>query len=204
MYCVGLTGSVACGKSTVAGCFSDLGVDIISADQIARELVTPNQPALQHIIRQFGVSILTPTGELNRRHLRNIILQDDNARCWLEHLLHPLIRERIEQQVSQSTGVYCLIEIPLLTDLTDYPYLNRVLLVDCDPELQINRLMQRDHCPRENAIALLMATQKDHNKRRAIADDVIVNTDSITVLREHVSKLHDDYLTQPSHSPNSY
>lgn len=196
MYCVGLTGSVACGKSTVARCFASLGVDIISADQIARDLVAPNQPALQHIITHFGSSVLTPSGELDRRALRDLMVEDEDARRWLEHLLHPLIRECIQQKVSQSKARYCLIEIPLLTDRTDYSYLNRVLLVDCEEELQINRLMARDNCSRKNALALLMITQKDQGKRHMIANDVIVNTESMTVLHEHVLKLHEYYLSQ--------
>ncbi len=194
MYCVGLTGSIASGKSTVAARFAALGMDVISADEIARALVKPGQPALQQIIDHFGTSVLTPTGELNRRYLREHILKHAADRVWLEQCLHPLIRECIQHAIQACKSPYCIIEIPLLTDRTLYPYLNRVLLVEGVRASQIARLMQRDHHSREQALAMLATTQADEPTRQAMADDRVLNDGSVDALHEKIDTLHAQYL----------
>lgn len=194
MFCIGLTGSVASGKSTVAQHFSQLGIDVISADQLSRALVGRDEPALQKIIDHFGQSILTTNGDLNRPLLRELMVKNDEERCWLESLLHPLIREKIQQGIHHCKSPYCIIEIPLLTDTSNYPYLNRILLVLADPEQQIVRIQSRDHCSHEQACALLATTQADNNKRLSIADDVLVNDKSIDELKRQVEVLHTSYL----------
>lgn len=194
MYCIGLTGTIASGKSTVSALFKDLGIDIINADLIARQLVQPHQPALQTIIQHFGSSILTETGELNRRHLRDIITDNASERVWLEALLHPLIRNNIEQDIKHCKSPYCMIEIPLLTDKAGYPYLNRVLLITATPEQQISRLMARDKSTEKQARAFWATTQANEAKRHAIADDTLINNGSINALKEKVNALHQLYL----------
>lgn len=194
MYCIGLTGSIASGKSTVAALFETLGIDVISADHIAKALVSTGQPALQQIINHFGTSVLTKEGELNRRYLREVIVTNAEDRLWLENLLHPLIREKIQQDIGHCKSRYCIIEIPLLTDKSIYPYLNRIVLVVADTETQITRIMSRDHCSREQACALLETTRADEDKRFAIADDIVVNDASIKTLQTQIEKLHANYL----------
>lgn len=194
MFCIGLTGTIASGKSTVAALFAKRGIDVINADHIAKMLVKRGQPALQQIIDHFGKSILTTEGELNRRHLRELIVNNTNKRIWLEELLHPLIRKQIQAEIDDCKSPYCIIEIPLLTDTTHYPYLNRVLLIQAHPEQQIMRLMTRDHSSREQACALLATTRADDIKRQAIANDILVNDGSLVSLREKVDTLHDEYL----------
>lgn len=193
VYCIGLTGNIASGKSTVAGYFAKLGVDVINADAIAKKLTEREQPAFHDIISHFGTSILMSTGELNRRQLRKLIFNDSNERLWLEKCLHPLIQNQIEHEVSTIKTPYCLIEIPLLIDKKKYPYLNRVLLVKADPEQQIKRFMTRDNSSREDALAIL-ATQSDINKHIALADDILVNTGSLATLESNVVDLNDKYL----------
>lgn len=194
MYCVGLTGSIASGKSTTASYFSALGVDVISADEIAKALVEPGQPALQDIIHHFGESVLTPTGELNRRNLRERIVKHPDERAWLEGCLHPLIRQQIERDISACKSPYCIIEIPLLTDRQHYPYLNRVLLIQGVREAQIQRLMARDNQTKEQAHAMLDTTHLDEDKRQAIADDKIINDGSAEALRAKIKAMHVRYL----------
>ena len=194
MYCFGLTGSIASGKSTVAKIFSQLGIDIISADHIAKALVQPNQPALEKIIQHFGPSITLDNGELNRRHLRELIINNPEDRLWLENLLHPLIRETIQQDIFDCKSPYCIIEIPLLTSTLNYPYLNRVLLILATPEQQVTRIQTRDKCSKQQASALLETTRIEDEKRLKIADDVIVNDGSLEVLQQQVLALHAKYL----------
>lgn len=196
MFCIGLTGTIASGKSTVAAYFAKLGIDVISADHIARALVSRNQPAFQRIVKHFGKSVLTANGELNRPHLRELIVQDAKERLWLEALLHPLIRRQIQLDIDHCKSRYCVIEIPLLTDKSMYPYLNRVLLITAPIEQQITRIMARDHCSAEQAQAILATTRADEDKRRAIADDVLVNNETVALIHKQVDALHAQYLLQ--------
>ncbi len=196
MYCIGLTGSIGSGKSTVAKIFSQLGIDIISADHIAKALVEPGKPALEKIIQRFGPSIRLDNGELNRPHLRELIINHPDERVWLENLLHPLIRETIQQNIFDCKSPYCIIEIPLLTSTLNYPYLNRVLLILANPEQQVSRIQTRDLCSKEQASALLETTRTDDEKRLKIADDVMVNDGCVEVLQQQVLALHAKYLLE--------
>lgn len=193
VYCIGLTGHLASGKSTVAHYFAQLGVDVIHADEIAKELTARNQPAYREIIHHFGTAVLTSAGELDRRHMRQLIFSKPDERIWLENLLHPLIRKEIEYKVNQSQAPYCLIEIPLLTERSHYPYLNRVLLVQTTPEQQISRFVIRDNGTKEDALAIL-ATQPDKTKLLKMADDILMNTGSVEGLQEKIRVLHNQYL----------
>ena len=193
MYFVGLTGQLASGKSTVASYFAKLGVDVINADLIAKELTASNQPAFAEIVNHFGQSVLTPTGELDRRGLRQRIFNDADERLWLEKLLHPLIRKEIAHKISKVKTPYCLIEIPLLTDRANYSYLNRVLLVQAEPEQQISRFMTRDNGSREEAQAII-ANQANTSAQRVLADDILINSGSLAELEHKVKILHDNYL----------
>ncbi len=193
MYCVGLTGNIASGKSTVAAYFANLGIDVISADKIAKELTTSAQPAFQGIVNHFGQAILTKTGELDRRYLRQLIFKNPVERIWLEQYLHPMIRKQVEIQALASKSPYCLIEIPLLRDRALYPYLNRVLLVEAETEQQIERLATRDNSSKADALAIL-ATQADAVTLHKLADDILTNSGSLVELQEKVVELHMRYL----------
>lgn len=116
VYCVGLTGGIASGKSLAAEVFSELGIDIVNADNISRALTLKGQDAYTQIVAHFGSKILNEHNELNRKALRAIIFSDPKERTWLEQLLHPLIRQKIKEQVELSTTPYCIVEIPLLID----------------------------------------------------------------------------------------
>ena len=193
MYCVGLTGTIASGKSLASNYFKSQGIDVLNADTIAKELTQKNTPALTEISRHFGKDFLTKKGDLDRRKLRSHIIHHPEERRWLEELLHPMIRQHIESAIKQCTSPYCIIEIPLLLDRTPYPYLQRVLLITAEPEQQIQRLMTRDECSETEARALL-AQQESNNSRAEIADDIILNTGSIETLNDKLSQLHHNYL----------
>jgi len=193
MYCVGLTGNIASGKSTVSQFFKKKGIIVISADEAARKLTAIHQPALAAIANYFGQSILTLSGELNRAALRELVFKDPKKRLWLEELLHPLIRQYIQDKIKESQSPYSVIEIPLLNKRSDYPYLDRILLILATHEQQIERVILRDNCSREQAEAIL-ASQIDNNLRQEFADDIISNTDSLLELEKKVEKLHQQYL----------
>lgn len=197
VYCIGLTGTIASGKSTVADYFSKLGIDIISADNIAKSLTMQSQPAFNYIVDHFGVSILTRTGDLDRAQLRQLIFNQPDERRWLEQYLHPLIRKEIKHQIQQVTSPYCLIEIPLLKNKADYPYINRILLIKAHIEQQIGRCRRRDRSAAKDTKAII-ATQKDHHQHIGLADDILENTGTLRALRNKVLALHRQYLAMVS------
>ncbi len=192
-YTIILTGTIASGKSTAAEFFKQQGIDIISADSIARELTEPNTPALAAIASHFGQTILTKTGELNRKALRQVIIQHPDERRWLEAYLHPQIRASIESALKTSQGPYAMVEVPLLTRREDFPYLNHVLLLEIDEALQVERLMARDNCTKDEALQMIQM-QPDKTVRRALADDVIQNDGNPEHFKETLQVLHARYL----------
>jgi len=194
VYCVGLTGNIASGKSTVSRLFSELGIDVFSADAISRELTARGQPAFLEIVAHFGDHIIAD-GNLDRPQLRDIIFCDEKERFWLENLLHPLIRAQLKTLVANSQSSYSLVEIPLLISKQNYPYINRVLVVTASEETQISRVMARDKCTRELA-QLILHAQPELRERLNNADDRLINDTNIDNLRSEVIQLHQNYLLE--------
>jgi dephospho-CoA kinase len=192
-YCVGLTGDIASGKTTVANLFSRLGIDIISADKIAKELTQKNQPAYEKILAHYGIKLLHEDGSINRKMLRTIIFSNPEERIWLEELLHPLIKEELKKAANSCKTPYCIIELPLLITKQTYPYLNKILLIKSLVPLQIARVMQRDQCTEEEAKAILK-TQPHLSQRLEHADEVLINDRNTEELEKKVKALHHQYL----------
>jgi len=193
IYRVGLTGGIASGKSTAAGFFARLGVPILDSDKIAREVVEPGQPPLEHLVKRFGPSILTPDGRLDRPALRNIVFSDPKARADLEALTHPAIGTAMEARSAEAGGPYQILVIPLLVEKNLSSHVDRVLVVDCDEALQVSRIHQRDGSSPEEAEAILRA-QAPRAARLKAADDVIRNDTAIDSVQKQVATLHARYL----------
>jgi dephospho-CoA kinase len=190
---IGLTGGVASGKSTVARRFMELGVPVIDADAAARAVVAPGKPGLAAVSERFGPSILTPNGELDRRALRDLIFKDPGSRRDLEAILHPLIRADMEVSAEAAVGPYVIMAIPLLVEGGSHDRVDRILVVDVDEVVQLQRVIARDRCTPEQAQAIL-ASQASRRARLAAADDVLLNTGTVTDLRQAVDHLHTRYL----------
>ena len=188
-----LTGGIASGKTAVSDHFSALGVPVIDTDVIARELVEPSQPALAEIADTFGPVFLTPDGRLDRARLRQAVFANPGMRKQLESILHPRIAAEALRRISALEGDYCILVIPLYSSSERYGWANRVLVVDVEEELQIERVMARDGVSRQQALAILDA-QASRADRLALADDVIDNGGSLEELREQVERLHHTYL----------
>ena len=192
---VGLTGGIGSGKSTVAGMFFELGVPIIDADAIAHQIVASNTEVLQQIINKFGAEYLTNEHTLDRRKLKKIIFAYPASKTWLEQLLHPLISKEITKQAQVVAAPYCIVEIPLLIEAGLQNTVDRILIVDCPQELQLQRAMQRDKLTAAE-VKKIIATQITRDKRLGVADDIIVNTGDLAYLKNEVRRLHNLYLEQ--------
>jgi len=192
---IGLTGGIASGKSTVAERFSELGVPVIDADESSRAVVAPGQPGLQAVVARFGTGVLTAQGELDRRALRGLIFADSAKRQELEAILHPLIRADMEQRALHAVGPYLILAIPLLVEggARARARVDRVLVVDADETQQLQRLVARDAVSPEQARAIL-AAQASRAGRLSAADDVLVNSGTVSELRQAVDRLHERYL----------
>ena len=189
---IGLTGGIASGKSTVANMFAERGIPVIDTDVIAREVVQSGEAALDEIRQRFGDSIVDQAGNLDRTSLRKKVFSNDNARRDLENILHPRIGAEVVRQAENAGGPYQLIVVPLLTDSPLRRFVDRVLVVDCDEETQLQRLLARDTETVEQAQRML-AAQASRQERLAIADDVIRNDQSLDHTRSQVTDLDQRY-----------
>jgi len=175
-FCVGLTGGIGSGKSTVAALFAERGVEVVDTDRLARELVEPGQAALAEIVTQIGAAVLTAAGRLDRAALRQRIGREPETRRRLEAILHPRIRALAEERVFAATAPYVILVIPLLAENRGAygELLDRILVVDCSPERQLERVIRRDAMDAGQAQAIL-GVQASRAARLAMADDILSN-----------------------------
>jgi dephospho-CoA kinase len=202
---IGLTGGIASGKSTVTQRFAELGIAVIDADVASRHVVEPGKPGLEQVVRRFGLGVLDANGNLDRRALRAVIFSDPAARQALDAILHPLIRADMEHQTATATGPYLVMAIPLLVEGGRARDLDRVLVVDVDEAVQLERVRARDGGSEDQARAIL-ASQASREARLAAADDVLLNAGSVADLRQAVDRLHEQYLrlSQSWSSPKGF
>ncbi len=190
---IGLTGGIASGKSAVAEAFARRGIATVDTDAIARDVVEPGRPALAEVVREFGPGVLGADGRLDRRALRRRVFADEGLRRRLEAILHPAIRAEMQSRAVAAHGPYVVIAIPLLVENGLQRHVDRVLVVDCPPDVQLARLLARDGETPEGARAIL-AAQAGREQRLAVADDVIVNDGTLEDLEARVDALHRRYL----------
>jgi len=193
--CIGLTGGIGCGKSTVAALFAAKGACIIDTDAIAHQLTQVGGSAISPLKTNFGASFITPEGALDRSAMRQLIFSDASAKKRLENILHPLILETCKTQMSACTDApYVMLMAPLLLESPDFLQLTqRVLLVDCSEDRQISRVMRRSQLD-ESEIRAIIAQQISQPERIAAADDIIENNNTLDDLTGQVSTLHKRYI----------
>lgn len=189
---VGLTGGIASGKTTVATSFAGLGVPIIDTDVIARQVVMPGEPALEEIRIRFGDRVFKQSGGLDRPAMRKLIFSDDDLRFALENILHPLIGAETRRLSDAAEGDYQIIVVPLLVGSPLLQFVDRVLVVDCDEDTQVARLLARDTETTQQARKIL-AAQASRSERLAIADDVISNNGGLEKMQQQVVLLDRKY-----------
>jgi len=193
MFVLGVTGGIGSGKTAATDAFQELGIEVVDADLAARVVVEKGRPALNQIENRFGAAILLEDGSLNRAALRKIIFEAPEERKWLESLTHPLIREEIINGLQSATSPYVILSSPLLIESGQYHLVKRVLVIDVPETLQVTRTCQRDNNSKEQVTSII-AAQIDRQDRLEKADDVIVNDQDLSYLKNEVIKLHEVYL----------
>ncbi len=196
-YVVGLTGGIGSGKSTIAGLFAELGVPIVDADLVARQVVEKGSPLLAEIVAHFGPEILLKDGTLNRAALREKIFANEMQKHWLNQLLHPAIRHEMLRQLTAQQAPYCIFMVPLLIENNLTALCQRILVIDVLEHTQVERAGQRDNNQVEQ-IKRIMQSQVNRQERLKYADDVINNNEDLIAglpqLKQKVLDLHHLYL----------
>ena len=193
---VGLTGGVASGKSTVSEVLAELGVVVIDADRLARQVVAPGTDGLAEIVSAFGPQVLTPEGDLDRPAMGAIVFADPEKRRVLESIIHPRVRARAaEIEAAAPAGAVVVHDIPLLAETGQADGFDAVIVVDVPTEVQIDRMTALRGMSAEDAAARI-AAQADREQRRAIATYVIENTGSLADLRAEVERVLDQIRAQ--------
>ncbi|MBI5626913.1 MAG: dephospho-CoA kinase [Nitrosomonadales bacterium] len=193
-FCIGLTGGIGSGKSTVAAMFAEHGAGVVDTDIIAHSLTQPGGEAIAAIRSAFGNDYLTDDGALDRVKMRGLVFSDAAAKQRLEQILHPLIFEQAKTQLRQlQAKPYILVVVPLLPESRTFRQLvQRVLVVDCEENTQIARVIGRSRLTEEKVRAII-ALQTPRADRLRLADDVIRNDVSMENLAGQVAVLHEHY-----------
>jgi dephospho-CoA kinase len=191
-YIVGVTGGIGSGKTAATDVFKTLGIDVVDADLVSRKVVEPGSVVLFQIEQHFGEDILLENGQLNRAKLREIIFRDQDAKQWLNDLMHPAIRQEIVTSLAEAKSDYVVLSAPLLIENGLEKFCNRVLVIDILEEMQLSRASRRDDV-NEEQIRAIMTSQLDRQLRLKVADDVIDNSGDLAQLSEQVKKYHNKY-----------
>ena len=190
---IGLTGGIGSGKSAAADFFQNEGISVIDTDQLSRKVIEKDTPGYSKVVDSFGTNILDNNDSIDRAKLREEVFHDDEKREILESITHPLVRELMVQKISSSTSPYSIIMVPLIYETNSAKNYDRVLVIDCDVEIQLKRAMARD----ENSADLIQKiidSQCSRSERLSIANDVIPNNHSIEDLQKRSLAMHNFYL----------
>lgn len=193
MLVIGITGGIGSGKSAATNYLADKGVTVVDADLVSRQVVEPGQPALDEIRQHFGDQVIQADGTLDRRALRDIVFSDPSRREQLEAITHPAIAREMLRQLHESRSPYTILVSPLLLETSQREMVERVLLVDVPEALQLERTARRDEVS-EDQVRRIMAAQMSREERRRLADDIVINDDSLESLYRQLDELHQKYL----------
>jgi dephospho-CoA kinase len=194
-FVVGLTGGIGSGKSVVAEMFAKRGITVVDTDAIAHALTAPGGAAIEAIRESFGSEYITPEGALDRARMRALVFRDPRSKRRLERILHPKIRAESALRVAEAASPYVVLVVPLLLEAgIDRNRYQRVLVVDCPEDTQVERVMRRNHLS-EDEVRRILAAQAERQQRLDAADDVIDNSGELAGLETQVERLHARYLT---------
>jgi len=190
---IGLTGGIGSGKSAAAAIFKDLGIDSIDADDLARDSLKINSKGYELFINEFGEKYLDENKEINRELLRRDIFNDPVTKLKLENIIHPLVRSGIKAFINTSKSDYCIIVVPLIYETGSSKLYDRILVIDCDVDIQIERTFKRDN-QNKSEIENIINKQATREERMSIADEVILNNGSTEHLKNSILNIHKKYM----------
>ena len=190
---IGLTGGIGSGKSVVGNFFTELGIDVIDADLISRNILDTNKKARKLFVKSFGNEFIDKKGNVNREQLRTTIFDDKEKKMSLESIIQPLVREEIINFTEQSKSIYKIVMVPLIYETQSSNFYEKIIVIDCDEQEQIERASKRDGKSKENILSIIK-TQASRNQRNSIADFIILNDSSIEDLRLKVIQIHQKLL----------
>ena len=190
---VGLTGGIGSGKSAAGKYFVELGIDVIDADDISKNILDKNIKAKELFIKNFGDKFLDKNNNIDRDLLRSEIFVNEEKKNILESIIHPIVREEITKFINQSDSIYKLIIVPLIYETNSQDFYDKIIVVDCNEENQILRASERDNKSKENIINIIN-NQASRENRNSIADEIILNDSTLDNLRNQVIKVHQKLL----------
>ena len=190
---VGLTGGIGSGKSVAGDFFIELGIDVIDADHVSKNILDDNESAKKLFLEQFGEKFIDKNNNVDRALLRDEIFKNEDKKEALESIIHPLVREEIFNFIENSNSVYKIIMVPLIYETNSQDFYDKIVVVDCKEENQIIRASKRDN-KTKNDIINIMKNQASSNERMSIADEVIKNDSSLDDLKKQVIKVHQKLL----------
>ena len=190
---VGLTGGIGSGKSAAGKYFVELGIDVIDADDISKNILDKNIKAKELFIKNFGDKFLDKKNNINRDLLRSEIFINEEKKNILESIIHPIVREEITKFINQSDSIYKLIMVPLIYETNSQDFYDKIIVVDCNEQNQILRASERDNKSKENIINIIK-NQASRENRNSIADEIILNDSTLDNLRNQVIKVHQKLL----------
>jgi dephospho-CoA kinase len=190
---IGLTGGIGSGKSATAKYFKDVGIDIIDADYVAKNVLIKNSAGYKLFIHKFGNKFLDKKNEIDRSLLRSEVFSKPDKKIELEKIIHPLVSEEILSFINNSRSPYCIVMVPLIFETNSSSNYDRVLVIDCNEEVQISRASLRDN-QTVKEIKKIIANQASRKERLSIAHDVILNNSSLENLKKQVINKHNYYM----------
>jgi len=190
---VGLTGGIGSGKSAAANFFQNEGITVIDADELSREVIEQDTPGFEKIVDCFGSAIIDSDGSINRAFLRQEVFDDEKKKKLLESIIHPLVRDLMIEKIAASQSPYSIIMVPLIFETNSMNNYNRILVIDCDPIVQLERAMLRDKNSKIQ-IQKIIDSQCSREERISIANDIIPNNDSLENLKIRSIAMHKFYL----------
>ena len=190
---VGLTGGIGSGKSVVGNFFTELGIDVIDADHVSKNILDENKSAKKLFVEHFGDKFIDKNNNIDRALLRDEIFKDENKKEALESIIHPLVREEIFNFIKNSQSIYKIVMVPLIYETNSQDFYDKILVVECSEENQINRASKRDNKTNDD-IMNIIKNQATSEQRKSIADEVINNNSSLNELKNQVIKIHQKFL----------
>lgn len=190
---VGLTGGIGSGKSVAGKYFNELGIDVIDADDISRSILDDNKKARELFLNNFGDKFLNNNNKIDRNLLRSEIFKNPDKKHILESIIHPIVREELSKFIEQSKSIYKIIMVPLIFETSSKDFYNKIIVVDCDQEHQINRASLRDN-KSEKDIENIIKNQATRDQRLSIADEIIINNSTLDNLKTQVIRVHQKLL----------